>query len=401
MTDRILDLSDKPARLSVRNGLLVISLNVAQGPPSDPAALQGGSAARQETPGNAAMPESGHCATELDSRPSAGSGQALRGNDGDGGGDTAATKTYRCERLPDPNEHTVPLADIAVLIAAHPQISFSHAVLAGIAEAGGTFIVSNEKRMPCAMLLPLETHSTQTERFAAQAAASLPLRKRVWQEIVQAQIRARARLLVERTGKDYGLGPMAARVRSGDPQNLEAQAARIYWRALFGDEFHRDREEEGLNSCLNYGNGVLRAIVARALCAAGLHPALGLHHHNRYDTFCLADDLMEPFRPLVDRVVASISDRREEERRSETAATATPVIPAKAGIQTIALDRDTKKSILEGLLARYTAGGESRTLFDWVSRAASSLAAVIEGREQRLGIPDLVLSGASFQASDS
>jgi CRISPR-associated protein Cas1 len=199
---------------------------------------------------------------------------------------------------------------------------------------------------------------------------------------------------------------MAGKVRSGDPDNLEAQAARIYWQALFGEDasgetFRRDPEGEGINLYLNYGYAVLRAIVARALCAAGLHPSLGVHHHNRYDTFCLADDLMEPFRPLVDRVVAQL--RREAAavppavipspiRSGQAPAGIHPVapdgvIPARAGIQ---LDQSSKKAILAGLLVRYTAEGESRTLFDWASRSASSLAALIEDREEQLRLPLLV-----------
>jgi CRISPR-associated protein Cas1 len=160
---------------------------------------------------------------------------------------------------------------------------------------------------------------------------------------------------------------LAAGVRSGDPQNLEARAARIYWKNLFGeDDFRRDPEGEGLNPVLNYGYAVLRAICARALCAAGLHPSLGIHHHNRYDAFCLADDLMEPFRPAVDRVAASLRDTRGAEPE---------------------LDRETKRAVLEALLARFTANGESRTLFDWVNRTAQSLAAAIENGEKTLEIP--------------
>ena len=315
MTERILDFSERPARLNVRNGLLVI----------DSASGQTGR-----------DPESG-----LRARPA--------------------------------QEQTIPLADIAVLIAAHPQISFSHAVLSGLAEAGGMFIACNEKRMPCAMLLPLENHSTQTERFQAQANLPLPNRKRLWQQIVKAKILAQARLLCEisnlRSGipNDWGLEMLVATVRSGDPQNVEARAARIYWKNLFGeDNFRRNPEGEGLNPPLNYGYAILRAITARALCAAGLHPSLGIHHHNRYDAFCLADDLMEPFRPVVDRAVAELREQRESDPE---------------------LDRETKRAILEALLARFGADGESRTLFDWVSRTAQSLAAAIESGEKKLEIP--------------
>lgn len=321
MTDRILDISDRPARLTARGGLLVIDF----GNPWD--------AARP-----ARDPESGL-------------------------------------RARDTQSHTIPFADIAVLVTSHPQISFTQAVLANLAAAGGMFIVSDEKHLPAAMLLPLSTHSTQTERFARQAAVSLPTRKRAWQQIAQAKIRAQGRLLKEITGHDGGLGDMAVKVRSGDPDNLEAQAARLYWQALFGEDgFRRDPEGEGVNPHLNYGYAVLRAIVARALCAAGLHPSLGVHHHNRYDTFCLADDLMEPFRPLVDRVVAKL--RRDA---------LPPALPPD-----LQLDQNSRKAILTGLLIRYAAEGEARTLFDWASRSAASLVAMIEERDDKLCFSDLV-----------
>lgn len=294
MNDRILDISERPARLSVRNGLLAIDFGAGE-------------------------------------------------------------------------EHTLPLVDVAVLIASHPQISYTQAVLAGLAEAGAMFIACNGKQMPAAMLLPLETHSTQTERFMRQAELSLPARKQLWRQIVQAKLRAQADLLRERAGHSHGLENLALKVRSGDPQNLEAQGARIYWRALFGeDDFRRNPEGKGLNPCLNYGYAVLRAITARALCGAGLHPSLGIHHHNRYDAFCLADDLMEPFRPLVDRVAA----RLRGERGSNPP-----------------LDQESKRKILEELLGRFTAEGECRTLFDWVSRSASSLRAAIEGQGTKLFFP--------------
>jgi CRISP-associated protein Cas1 len=341
MTDRILDISDRPARLTARGGLLVVdfskpSTREPQGPASA-ASREGGTVGRD--------PESG-----------------LRARD---------TQTQ-----------TVPFADIAVLVVSHPQVSFTQAVLAGIAAAGGMFIVSDEKHMPAAMMLPLSTHSTQTERFARQAAAPLPTRKRAWQQIVQAKLRAQATVLQELTGNDGGLAAVAAKVRSGDPDNLEAQAARIYWQALFANEgaaspaemFRRNPEGDGVNLYLNYGYAVLRAIVARALCASGLHPSLGVHHHNRYDTFCLADDLMEPFRPLVDRAAANLYREAMSDGNAPT----------------IRLDQNSKRAILGRLIVRYTGDGESRTLFDWASRAASSLAALVEGREEQLTFPRLV-----------
>ncbi len=340
MNDRVIDLSDQPAFLSVRNGLLVIRLaSAARRSPPNAAAIQQN--------GNAAGFQDGPCATT----------PAGTGGDEDIAATGGSESGLRSERAKDPNEHTVPLEDIAVIVASHAQITYTNAVLAGLAAAGGTFISCNEKHMPVAMLLPLVTHSKQTERFAKQAQMSEPLRKRLWQQIVQGKLRAQARLLEERTGRDWGLGRLVSEVRSGDPQNVEARAARIYWQALFGeDEFRRDPEGEGVNPPLNYGYAVLRAVVARALCASGLHPSLGVHHHNRYDAFCLADDLMEPFRPLVDRAVAKLRDMR---------GTSPP------------LDKESKSTLVGALLGRFDAEGESRTLFDWVSRSAASLAAAI------------------------
>jgi CRISPR-associated protein Cas1 len=264
---------------------------------------------------------------------------------------------------------TVPLAELAVVIAGHPQISFTHAVLSGLAAAGAVFVTCDEKRRPVSMLLPLVTHSLQAERFAAQAAASLPTRKRMWQQLVKAKLLAQGRLLSERTGKDHGLVRLAGSVPSGDPQNLEAQGARIYWKALFGEhDFRRHAEDDGLNACLDYGYAVQRGIVARALCGAGLNPTLGIHHHNRYNPFCLADDLMEPFRPVVDRAVANLRDSRGD---------------------SLKLDKEAKKALLETLLGRFTVNGESRTLFDWIAQSSFSLAAVILGESRQVEIPRL------------
>lgn len=335
MTERILDISDRPAHLSVRNSLLVIRSPERQG-------LSRAGKVNPQEPNDDASTE----------------GPVPTGSPPDSEWHHRGTAR---------EETTIPLSDLAALIVSHPQVSYTHAVLSGLAAAGATFIACDEKHLPTAMLLPLVTHSTQTERFAAQAQLALPTRKRIWQEIVRAKLLSQARLLEERTGRDWGLGPLASRVRSGDAGNLESQAARIYWRALFGD-FHRDPEGEGINSCLNYGYAVIRAIVARALCGAGLHPSFGVHHHNRYDAFCLADDLMEPFRPLVDGVAARLRDEHGPE---------------------VTLDKESKRAILDRLLIRYQAEGESRTLFDWASRAASSLAAVVEGREEKLNLPKL------------
>ncbi|MFQ5872895.1 MAG: type II CRISPR-associated endonuclease Cas1 [Dehalococcoidia bacterium] len=264
---------------------------------------------------------------------------------------------------------TVPLADLAVLVVSHPQVSLTHAVLAGLADSGGAFVACDGRRLPVGMFLPLAGHFTQAERFGHQASASLPTCKRLWQQVVRAKLRAQAHLLSELCGSDHGISVLIPRVRSGDPDNVEGKASRRYWPALFpGGAFYRDRFGPPPNQHLNYGYAVLRAVVARAVCAAGLHPSLGLHHHNRYDAFRLADDLMEPFRPVVDRAVVNLIRRR---------GTDTP------------LDRQAKAEILEALSGRLLLNSEWRTLFDVAARTSSSLAAVFAGKRKNLILPEV------------
>jgi len=266
-------------------------------------------------------------------------------------------------------EVTIPYADIAALIVSHPRVTYSQSVLAHLARAGAIFVACDQRHMPVATLLPLAAHHLQSERFALQAAASLPTRKRLWKQIVQAKIRAQARVLREVRGDDRGLNALANRVRSGDPSNVEAQASRRYWQTLFDDPaFRRKRAAMDENRLLNYGYAVLRALVARAICGAGLHPGIGIHHKNRYDPFPLADDLMEPFRPIVDRAVVQISTERGPNPD---------------------LDKDTKGALIGALTQRFKLHGEERTLFDILTRLAVSLVKVFQGQEKRLVLPEV------------
>lgn len=202
--------------------------------------------------------------------------------------------------------HRVPPAEIEVLILGTVVVSVSGALLATLSRAGVCVVVSGDNHMPCGMLLPLEGNYVQTERFAAQSAAPLPLKKRMWQSVVAAKLRSQGELLMEVNGDDCGLLSLAGKVKSGDTDNLEARGAVIYWKKLFAEPFLRERTAPDNNSLLNYGYAVLRAMVARAICGAGLHPTVGISHHNRYNAFCLADDLMEPFRAVVDRAVREL-----------------------------------------------------------------------------------------------
>lgn len=296
MTERIIDLAEQPARLSIRNSCLVIS------------------------------------------------------------------------RADEP-ETTVPVGEVAVLSLAHPQILLTQPVLGELASAGAAVLVCDAKRMPAAMLFPLAGHFIQGERFALQAAASLPSRKRLWQAIVRAKIRGQAEVLSQVRGHDAGLIALVAKVRSGDPGNVEAEAARRYWPALFLDRrFRRDRFAGRQNHLLNYGYAVLRAIVARSVCAAGLHPSLGLHHHNRYDAFRLVDDLIEPFRPIVDRTVAEYCDTHGSDA---------PV------------DKQAKAALITALMGTFKLGRQKRSLFDIAHRTAASLVAVFAGERRSLLLPEI------------
>jgi CRISPR-associated protein Cas1 len=264
---------------------------------------------------------------------------------------------------------TTPLEEVAVLVLATPQVVLSQAVMTRLLEKGGMVVLSGSNHAPAGMVLPLETHSTQAERFRQQAEMKEPVKKRLWQQLVRAKMRAQGRLLERVRGSDGGLGMLAERVRSGDPENLEAQAARKYWPLLFADaHFRRGREGPDQNRHLNYGYAVLRAVVARAVCAAGLHPALGLEHHNRYDPFCLASDLMEPLRPVVDRAVWDWVQEHDA---------------------TQPLEKEAKAWLLRPMFARYELEGEERTLFDAAARMASSLAHVSEGREKEMVVPEV------------
>jgi CRISPR-associated protein Cas1 len=265
--------------------------------------------------------------------------------------------------------HTVPLGDIAALVISHRAASMTHAVLDGIAGKGGIVVICDERHMPSGMLLPMCSHHLQTERFSAQAAASIPLRKGIWRQIVKNKIRNQGQLLKELLGDDGGIMPLVSKVRSGDPVNMEARAARIYWRCLFENicDFRRDIDADGVNSWLNYGYAVLRAITARAVCAAGLHPTLGVNHHNRYNPFCLADDLMEPFRPLVDQAVWTLASRGNPEEE---------------------LNPKLKRAIISSILCRVCLNCEAVTIFNALSRAAASLAFAFEGKGKNIILPE-------------
>lgn len=194
----------------------------------------------------------------------------------------------------------VPLDDVcAVIVHAH-GVTWTTSLAVALAERGAVLLLCGSNHAPVAVCLPLEGHHAQNVRIRAQLKAGRPLLKQLWRQVVVAKISWQAAVLDSCGISASAFDLLARKVRSGDPGNVEAQAARRYWPLLMGDDFRRDREAEGVNALLNYGYTVIRSLCARAAVAAGLHPSMGIHHASRTNAFALADDLVEPLRPLVD-----------------------------------------------------------------------------------------------------
>ena len=200
----------------------------------------------------------------------------------------------------------VPIDDVSALIASAHGITWSNSLLSALAERCIPLVICGSNFMPTAFLWTTNGHHEQAGRMADQASSSKPLRKRLWAQVVRSKILGQGATLEAQGVPHEGFGLLARKVRSGDPDNVEAQAARRYWPLLFGKDFRRNRNASGINSMLNYVYTVLRAGTARAVMGAGLHPALGLAHRQRGNAFALADDLMEPFRPVADLLVADL-----------------------------------------------------------------------------------------------
>jgi len=264
----------------------------------------------------------------------------------------------------------VPVEEMGLLLLANPSVQISAAALQTLARVGVSVLLCDEKCLPVAELLPLQNHNLHSERLRKQVNAKEPLKKRLWQQIVQAKLRSQGELLLRLRGEDYGLVTMARLVRSGDPDNYESQGARKYWGLLFGNAaFIRDRDAPDQNRFLNYGYAVLRAQVARAICSTGINPSLGLHHHNRYDAFPLADDLIEPFRVFIDaKVIDLLKD----------------VNPCEE------LTANVRRALIGVLHQRVSYQGESLLMSNAIFKCAQMLAAILLGEKtSRLIFPSL------------
>jgi len=259
----------------------------------------------------------------------------------------------------------VPFADITAIILRGHGSTLSVNLCTRLSDAGAPLVICGSNQSPSSLLWPVRGHFEQGRRMEAQAAASRPLLKRTWRDLVAAKIAAQASALEATTGADSRLARMAREVKSGDGDNLEAQAARRYWSALFGPDFLRDRQAEGINSALNYGYTVLRAGTARSILAAGLHPSLSIHHASRGDALRLADDLMEPFRPYLDVLVWRLARHAPVieltgESKARLAEVLTLDLPGKDGVTPIQI---------------------------WLDRLALSWAKICVGESDKLDLP--------------
>jgi CRISPR-associated protein Cas1 len=266
-----------------------------------------------------------------------------------------------------------PCEDLGVVVVDHPQTTYTHAALAKLAECGAAVVLCGPDHLPAAMILPLADHSQVVWRLRDQLAIGRPLAKQLWKQLVVAKIRGQARNLHPSLPACRKLLALAGEVRSGDPTNVEAQAARVYWQNwLWSDDpttldveaFRRDADAPGLNAFLNYGYAILRAGLGRAIVAAGLLPSLGLHHRNRSNAFCLADDLIEPFRPLVDDRVRAMHRQGFSE-----------------------LNQPAKAELLGLLTLPMRLGEQTGPLMVMLHRTVASLARCFAGEAKRLEIP--------------
>ena len=204
---------------------------------------------------------------------------------------------------------TIPIEDIGMVVLENRQITITSGLISALVDNNTAVVTCDSRCMPTGLLLPLSGNSIQNERFRAQLDASQPLRKQLWQQTISMKIVNQGKDLKMNTEVECGcMEAWSKDVRSGDSMNLEARAAAYYWKNIFSTipEFTRDREGDYPNNMLNYGYAILRAIVARSLVGSGLLPTLGIHHQNRYNAYCLADDIMEPYRPFVDQLVLKL-----------------------------------------------------------------------------------------------
>ncbi len=281
-------------------------------------------------------------------------------------------KTNLPEAIKQESTRTIPIEDIGVMVLDNKQITITQGVLAALLDNTVVVITCDNKRMPTGMLLPLSGNTLYQERFRNQIEAAVPLRKQLWQQTVKAKIENQAFCLQKNTSKSFApLHVLARSVRSDDADNNEAQAAAYYWKNIFPNlpDFTRDKDGIPPNNLLNYGYAILRAVIARALVGSGLLPVYGIHHHNRYNAYCLADDIMEPYRPFVDDLVIKTTNKKE--------------IPAE-------LTAELKQEMLMIPILDVLIGGKRSPLMIAAGQTTASLAKCYNGESRNITYPSFV-----------
>ena len=274
------------------------------------------------------------------------------------------------ETLKKQAEVTKSIEDIGIVVLDNKQITITSGVLEALLENNCSVITCDSRSMPVGLMLPLYGNTTQNERFRKKLDTSLPLKKQLWQQTIQAKINNQASVLKDCMDEEVKcMRIWATNVRSGDPDNLEARAAAYYWKSLFSDVDSFTREREGIppNNLLNYGYAILRAVVARGLVISGLLPTLGIHHHNRYNAYCLADDIMEPYRPYVDELVFSLI--QEYGKNAE-------------------LTKEMKTRLLTVPTLEVIIGGKRSPLMVAVGQTTASLYKCFNGELRRISYPE-------------
>lgn len=276
-------------------------------------------------------------------------------------------------KKPDKEEEyeSVPIEDIGIAIIDNPQVTITQGVLDALLNNNAALITCNKKHMPQGMMLNLDSGHLQGELFSSQINASQPLKKQLWQQTIKAKIMNQAYLLKLRGVSIKNMMTWAKKVRSGDPDNFEGRTAAYYWENLFPKmlEFKRDIDGEAPNQLLNYGYAILRAITARALAASSLLPTLGIHHSNKYNAYCLADDIMEPYRPFVDNIVFMI---------------------VRNGEDFFELSTSIKKQLLSIATVDVIINGKRSPLMVGMQRTTSSLAKCFTGELRKINYPEFI-----------
>lgn len=266
-------------------------------------------------------------------------------------------------------ESSVPIEDVGFVIIENNQTYISIPLINALAENNAAVVFCNEKHLPFSMNLPLECNSVQNQLFAAQIEATLPMKKKCWKEVIEQKIKNQVKVLEKHKIDAARLKEYARNVKSGDSTNREAMAAKLYWDLLIDADWARSRFGEYPNNLLNYGYAILRAATARALVGSGLLPTLGIHHHNKYDAYALADDMMEPYRSFIDDEVVSYTKTHKE---------------------TEGLDTDFKKKILQSLTRDVKIGKTTRPLMIALTMTSASLAKVFAKESDSLSLPEFV-----------